>query len=57
MQNNQQQPPKIDESGKLYEVASAQTDIRRTFREKFGWIGPEEQRNRNQEKEVSHAGQ
>lgn len=30
--------------GKLYEIPSSQTDIRRTFREKYGWVGPEEQR-------------
>lgn len=30
--------------GNLYQIPSAKTDIRRTFREKCGWVGPEEQR-------------
>lgn len=36
-------PPSAD-GGLLYTVPSAQTDIRRTFREKYGWVGPQEQR-------------
>lgn len=30
--------------GNLYQIASAKTDIRRTFFEKCGWVGPEELR-------------
>ncbi len=30
---------------KLYTVPAAQTDIRKTFREKYGWVGPEERRS------------
>lgn len=31
-------------NGLLYNIPAAKTDIRRTFREKCGWVGPEEQR-------------
>lgn len=31
-------------SGLLYSVRSDQTDIRVTFRRKYGWVGPAEQR-------------
>jgi hypothetical protein len=38
-----QKDPQSD-NGLLYTVEAVKTDIRRTFREKYGWVGPEEQR-------------
>lgn len=38
----QQDPQSVN--GLLYNIPAAKTDIRRTFREKCGWVGPEEQR-------------
>lgn len=35
-------------NGLLYTIPSAQTDIRRTFRERCGWVGPEEQRRQEE---------
>lgn len=57
MKKAKQPTPQVDESGKLYQVPSSQTDIRRTFREKFNWIGPEERRNRDQEKGNAYDGE
>jgi len=37
------QIPPVD-GGLLYQTPAAKTDIRRTFRERCGWVGPEEQR-------------
>lgn len=42
--SNHLAPPQVPEDGLLYSVPSAKTDIRRTFREKYGWVGPEEKR-------------
>lgn len=47
-------PRKIE--GLLYTIPAAKTDIKRTFREKCGWVGPEEQRRQAElkKKEASH---
>ena len=43
-------------NGLLYTTPAAKTDIRRTFREKCGWVGPEEQRRQDElQKGGSHA--
>lgn len=39
------EPPASATDGLLYSIPASNTDIRRTFREKYGWIGPEERRN------------
>lgn len=43
-QNSETSQIPSTEDGLLYSIPAAKTDIRRTFREKCGWIGPEEQR-------------
>lgn len=43
-------------NGLLYTTPAAKTDIRRTFREKCGWVGPEErQRLAQLREEGGHA--
>lgn len=50
-----QEDPQSD-NGLLYTIPAAKTDIRRTFREKCGWVGPEEQRRQAElQNGVSHA--
>jgi hypothetical protein len=44
MENQNEPQIPSSEDGLLYQTPAAKTDIRRTFREKCGWIGPEEQR-------------
>lgn len=49
-----QTPP--SKCGLLYSIPAAKTDIRRTFREKCGWVGPEEQRRQAElQKEAGYA--
>jgi hypothetical protein len=50
-----QKDPQSD-NGLLYTVEAVKTDLRRTFREKCGWVGPEEQRRLAElQKEAGHA--
>lgn len=50
----QEDPQSIN--GLLYTIPAAKTDIRRTFRERYGWVGPEEQRRQAElQKGADHA--
>lgn len=39
------EPPAAASDGLLYSTPASKTDIRRAFREKYGWVGPEERKN------------